>query len=622
MKRMAKHIIIAFFISCFVFILSFRNVFYESDIQLCDKLYQEEQLLDGTIMVLGIDERTLSEIGKFETWDRSIFADLLEILNSNPEARPALIGIDMMFFGKTDVVNDNLLAEAAGEYDNVVVGSSINFKTDFIEADGSFDVNYYGVELYEEPYPALKRNTKQGFLNTFPDGDGRIRDAMLEFTLPSGQVIPGFAYAMFEEYQKITGSNTRNLPPLDGNNQWYISYSSTAGGYNDGYSVVDVLQGTLPPEVFADAVVFIGPYATGMRDSYSTPIDYSQPMHGVEIHANMFQALLNQNYKTYAPDLLQCLIFAIVTFGAYFAFMFLSPLKSSLIMLIGTSAFVAGASYLGKHGLMIKIIYLPLALISLYVSWLVIHYIKNLLEKKKITDIFKKYVAPQIVDEIFKNSDKLSLGGQKREIASMFVDIRGFTPMSEMLSPEDVVEILNAYLDLTCKAIFKHNGTLDKFIGDATMAIFNAPIDMEDYIYKSVLTAWDIVAGGDELGVRLQKKYGRSVSFGIGIHCGPAVVGNIGNDVRMDYTAIGDTVNISARLESQARPGQVLLSQEVYEAVKDRITAVDLGVIELKGKANGVRVYGLAHINEYTQSAPLKTAGLTPGKGSISYKPE
>lgn len=616
MNKVAKHIIIAFSISIIVFILSFRNSLYDFDIRLCDQMYQEEQLLDGSVMVLGIDERALSEIGKFETWDRSVFADLLNILNSNPDARPALIGIDMMFFGATDAEGDRLLAEAAGRYDNVVVGSSINFKTDFIEQeDGGFHVDYYGVELYEEPYQELKGSTKQGFLNTFPDSDGRVRRAMLDFTLPTGQVIPSFTYIMYTEYQRIMGMDDGVLPPLEEDNRWYIPYSSIPGGYSDGYSVADVLRGTLPPELFADAVVFIGPYAAGMRDAYLTPIDYSQPMHGVEIHANIFQALLNQNYKVHVPGLLQSVIFAIVVFGAYFAFMLLPPKISFVIMLFGTGAYVAAARLLSERGMMVKLLYLPMTLILLYAGWLVIHYIADLMEKKKITDTFKKYVAPQIVDEIFKNSDKLLLGGQKREIASLFVDIRGFTSMSELLPPEEVVGILNEYLDLTCRMIFKHNGTLDKFIGDATMAVFNAPMDMDDYIYKCVLTAWDIVKGGDELAVHLQQKYGRTVSFGIGIHCGPAIVGNVGNNVRMDYTAIGDTVNISARLESQARAGQVLLSQTVYEAVKDRITAVDLGIIELKGKSQGVRIYGLAHINEYTDAEPLKTAGLAPGKG-------
>jgi len=156
-----------------------------------------------------------------------------------------------------------------------------------------------------------------------------------------------------------------------------------------------------------------------------------------------------------------------------------------------------------------------------------------------------------------------------------------------------VVEILNEYLALTTQAIFKNGGTLDKFIGDATMAVFNAPFDLDDYIYRAVCTARDIAAGSEELKEKLLARYGKTVSFGIGVNCGNAVVGNIGCDFRMDYTAIGDTVNTAARLESNAKRGQILISQDVYEAVKDRVEVTEVGVIPLKGKSNEVFVYQL-----------------------------
>jgi adenylate cyclase len=205
---------------------------------------------------------------------------------------------------------------------------------------------------------------------------------------------------------------------------------------------------------------------------------------------------------------------------------------------------------------------------------------------------FKKYVAPQIVEEISKQGDfSIKLGGENRDIAVLFVDIRGFTTMSEALEPEQVVAILNEYLALTTKSIFDNLGTLDKFVGDATMAVFNAPFDLPDYEYKAVCAAMDIVKGGEELEKVLFEKYGRSVGFGVGVHCGPAVVGNVGCDVRMDYTAIGDTVNTSARLEANAKKGQVLISDVLYERLKGRIRVNEIGVIPLKGKSNGVNVF-------------------------------
>ena len=173
------------------------------------------------------------------------------------------------------------------------------------------------------------------------------------------------------------------------------------------------------------------------------------------------------------------------------------------------------------------------------------------------------------------------------------MDIRGFTPLSESLKPAEVVEILNEYLNLTTNAIFKNSGTLDKFIGDATMAVFNAPFDLDDYEYKAVCAAWDIVAGAKELEQKCMERFGKSVAFGVGVNCGEAVVGNIGCDFRMDYTAIGDTVNTAARLESNAKRGQVLISEHIYQRVKDRVKVQEIGEIPLKGKSQGVCVYEL-----------------------------
>ena len=168
--------------------------------------------------------------------------------------------------------------------------------------------------------------------------------------------------------------------------------------------------------------------------------------------------------------------------------------------------------------------------------------------------------------------------------------------MSEALEPEQVVEILNQYLELTTECIFRNKGTLDKFAGDATMAVFNSPFDLEDYVYHAVCAAMDIVNGGIALEADLKKRFGRSIGFGVGVNCGPAVVGNIGCEFRMDFTAIGDTVNTAARLEANAGKGQVLISDEVYERLKDRIEVDTVGEIPLKGKSRNVFVYSLKAI--------------------------
>ncbi len=168
--------------------------------------------------------------------------------------------------------------------------------------------------------------------------------------------------------------------------------------------------------------------------------------------------------------------------------------------------------------------------------------------------------------------------------------------VEESLEPEKVVEILNHYLNLTTNAIFKNHGTLDKFVGDATMAVFNSPIDLDDYVFKAVCAAMDIVESGAALEEKLMKEMGRTIGFGVGVNCGPAVVGNVGCEFRMDFTAIGDTVNTAARLEANAKKGQVLISDEVYRRLEGRITAEEIGEIPLKGKSNKICVYSVTAV--------------------------
>jgi adenylate cyclase len=193
-----------------------------------------------------------------------------------------------------------------------------------------------------------------------------------------------------------------------------------------------------------------------------------------------------------------------------------------------------------------------------------------------------------------KGGDALELGGKIYDIAVLFVDIRGFTTMSESLEPQTVVEIINRYLTLTTECIMRHHGMLDKFVGDCTMAFWNAPVAQEDPVYLACCAAMDMLEGSKALGQELQERFGRTVSFGVGVNVGDAVVGNIGAPRRMDYTAIGDTVNTAARLEANAPGGTIYISRAVADALGDRAKTTSLGgSIPLKGKAAGFEVLKL-----------------------------
>ena len=336
-------------------------------------------------------------------------------------------------------------------------------------------------------------------------------------------------------------------------------------------------------------------------------------MFGCEIHANIIQSMLDGKSPVHAPLTIVSVIYAIAAGLIFWFFRRSKPGVTLCFMLLFIGLFAILAVWLNSIGLMLPILYFPLAVIAASGLSILHSYLSAAAEKRKISDTFKKYVAPQVVEEITRSGGySIRLGGESREIAVLFVDIRGFTPMSENLAPEQVVDILNSYLELTTNSIFRNGGTLDKFIGDATMAVFNAPFDLDDYIFKAVKTALDIVAGGDAIESKFLEKYGKSVGFGVGVNCGRAVVGNIGCSFRMDYTAIGDTVNTAARLESNAKRGQVLISEEVYQHVRDRVTVEPIGTIPLKGKSKSVFVYALTGLAETEPSEPYTESEHSP----------
>lgn len=559
------------------------NFLYDVDKSLQDTWYQEDTKRVMDITIIGIDQKSIEELGRFDTWPRTYMADAINKLS---QGKPAVIGIDVLFTGASDAEADQYLVQAAEAAGNVVVGVKglLGRKT---TRDG------LDVEGLEEPFDALNKVVRTGHINTRADDDGVVRSS-IEYFNYNGKIIDSFDKVIYDEFIKNTGAvPVENKPSPDFLHRKNISFEKNIGDF--GYiSFVDLLNGEIPVELQKDKIVLIGPYDYGMMDSYITPTDKHISMHGIEIHANILQNYILGSFKQPLPWSFTFLASAILCMLGYMISSRLKPGKAGLVILGVLILYMLGSRFLYFKGYMISIFY-PVALVILtYLIILVYRYLEEYFERRRITGIFSRYVAPQVVDQILKEGeDGLKLGGTRREISVLFVDIRGFTPLSEKMEPEEVVGILNLYLNLTASSIFANGGTVDKFIGDATMALFNAPLDLEDHEFKAVKAAWAMKQGAAALKQELEAKYGRSVSFGIGVNTGYAVVGNIGADFRMDYTAIGDTVNTAARLESNAKPDQILLSSTIYEKVKDRVQATSLGEIKVKGKEEGLLVYQL-----------------------------
>ncbi|MBP3684867.1 MAG: adenylate/guanylate cyclase domain-containing protein [Oscillospiraceae bacterium] len=577
-------------VAVLAFILCYSQCLYSFDKMVTDRIYQAPSVTSSAIKIIAIDERTIQTYGDISTWSREIPGQLVEKLNADPENAPAVIGFDVMYVTEKETEGDARFAKGCAAAGNVV--TAVNVVTEdrlSLQADGSLSLDNMHVKLVEYPYPSLKEAADYGFANTTQDRDGYIRYGLWSMDAGEEEIL-SLSARVYQRYCEHMGISPQQ-PKLISGSAFGFTFSGKSGDY-EVLSLCDVLDGKIDARVFRNSIVLVGAYAPGMQDSYNVAVQRGQQMYGVEIHANIIEALLEG--KTFAP--VSRLGYALTVTVIALAFLMIArrvkPIALTGLLVAVIALNVLTGKLLYDRGVAVGMVELPLVLILVYLYQVIAGYLSEVMKRRKVMNAFKKYVAPQVVEEISRKGDfEMVLGGENRHIAVLFVDIRGFTPMSESLRPEQVVEILNEYLTLTTTAIFKNGGTLDKFIGDATMAVFNAPFDLNDYIYRAVCTALDIAAGSDELEKKLLERFGKSVSFGIGVNCGPAVVGNIGCDFRMDYTAIGDTVNTAARLESNAKRGQILISSDVYQAVKDRIEANEIGVIPLKGKKDGALVY-------------------------------
>ena len=577
-------------------LVTYLGLFNRIDKWIQDYVFQQPKAVTGNVVVIGIDDDSLEELGAYNTWDRGNMAAALSELAQDKDNLPAVVAIDTLYTGTTAAKQDDSLVSAVAGLPKVITATAGVFGSQYIQNDdGKTDLAEHRVITYNEPYEALKNVSVQGHINAMYDLDGVLRHALLYIDVPKEngdtQRVFSMAYEAARAYQEQNGK-TLLLPRTDSRGHYYLSYSAIPGTYDDGYNIADLIRGDVPSDYYAGKIVLIGPYSVGLQDEYFTTIDRARKMYGVEVQANAIEAFLRHDYKFEMSDELQALITLLLCAALLSLFLKLKLVPSGIIMTVIGAATFAGAYVFYDNGLIVHPLWFPLGTLVMYVVAVGIKYFRSAIEKMKITRTFERYVAPEIVDEILKEGvDNLSLGGKTCDIAVLFVDVRGFTTMSEHLSPEKVVYVLNKYLTMASDCVERNKGTLDKFVGDAMMAFWGAPIPQENAVYNSVKTAMEIIDGASKVSNELKEEIGVELQVGIGINYGPAVVGNMGAEKHMDYTAIGDTVNTAARLESNAPAGTLYVSRAVADRLGSKIRYTSLGSsIRLKGKAEGFEV--------------------------------
>ncbi|WP_411823507.1 CHASE2 domain-containing protein [Leptospira sp. 'Mane'] len=419
----------------------------------------------------------------------------------------------------------------------------------------------------------------------------------------------------FEEHDIMASPNEKReiVIPIDYEGQMEINF--VGGRYsfkqNEIFEVTNDWDSDLLASNQIDNQIFLVAmyYATGRGASKDTHLSPFGDMSGIEHHAHAINTILNQDFMASVPNWAIFLIYI----GLGLMIGFLQPRVKThwgfAIMLTQLLLYGGIALYIFQEFNLITV--LPSVTIEQIVVFIAIIGFRILTEEenvKYIRQTFSKFVSKDVVDELLKHPDNLALGGSKREITIFFSDVRGFTTISEALGPEDLVKLLNEYLSAMTDLIIEYKGTIDKYMGDAIMAFWGAPVPLEDHAYYACVAA---LAQLEHLKV-LQKIWAERnvpvIDIGIGLNSGPAVVGNMGSSHRMEYTCMGDTINLGSRLEGSNKMygTNVIISEYTYEKVKDRVVARELDLVRVKGKTQPVRIYELLGITNPEDMEKMK----------------
>lgn len=471
--------------------------------------------------------------------------------------------------------------------------------------DDSYLIRAYAPEANLKILSAAAANS--GYFNMTPDSDGSMRWSPLVIKFRNNYY-SSLALSVLQQYLdwpqfslNLAGYGTESIKigditiPTDESGRLLVNYLGPAKTFPH-YSISDIIMGRIPADKIRGKIVLVGATATGIYDLRVTPFGATYP--GVEIHATVIDNILHRNFLTHSGLIRFMDICAIILFGLLMGMIIprLRAVTGILFSLIILGIFVAANMFIfSNYNIWLNIIYPALTMIVIYLAITVYRYVTEEREKKKIRGAFQYYLTASVINEMLKDPSKLKLGGDKKNLSVLFSDIRGFTTISEKLSPEDLVHLLNEYLTAMTDIVFKYDGTLDKYMGDAIMAIFGAPLDQPDHARRACQTALDMM---NELH-RLQKKWQTEgkppLNIGIGINSGDMVVGNMGSQMRFDYTVMGDMVNLGSRLEGTNKEygSNIIFSEFTYNAIKDSMCCRELDSVRVKGKKLPVKIYEL-----------------------------
>jgi len=599
-----------------------------------------EESVSRDIIIVDIDEKSIKELGQWP-WERNKFAKILQNLS---DSGAGIIGLDIVF-SEADKTSPNRLAE---EFDikgidfpnyDTILAKTISQTPTILGYIFDFDVKN-GQEAPQIPAIFVQKHKStleylpkaagvttnleliqdagysSGYMNNIPDDSGIIRSVPL-FIEYDMQIYPSLAFEMYRiglgadkvvlKYSEVGIDdivlNSQHIKS-DRFGKLHLNFRGPFRSYKY-ISAVDIYKNDFNKETISGKYIFIGTSAYGLMDLRSTPMD--SVIAGVEIHANMLDNLLQQD-MLFKPNWVESLNLFIVLFIVFVMLFIFSRLSLSIFIPIYIMSFLSllwlNYYMLFELHIILNLLFPMIAMVLSLVSVLGVNYMFETQQKELVKSSFSKKVSKQVMEDLLLDPYSTDLSAREVNATVYFSDIRSFTTISEELkSPKRITDFLNFYMNIMVESIEKNSGTIDKFIGDAVMAYWNAPLEVKNHADKAVQSAIEQVNKRDEINKTIRKKFGFDVDYGIGINTANVVVGEIGSYGRSDYTIIGDGVNLASRLEGLCKPYKVrlIISEFTKELLIEEYVVQLLDIVKVKGKHESVKIYEVLSLGKASE---------------------
>jgi adenylate cyclase len=607
------------------------------------------------VVIVDIDEASLREIGQWP-WPRTVIADLITRLRA---AGAVAVGFDVIFaepdrmspavaagsFRGLDAEtreklaalpsNDAVFAEAIKKAGGIVVGeTAASQAAPRAEGENAPQTGFAIVGPNPRPFlvtfPGLLRNIPpieqaaagRGMFSIDPEPDGIVRRVPVVMEA-QGQLAPALTMEMLRVVSRAgailiradqAGVKTVAVPglevPTDGRGRFWVYFNKRDPARS--VSATDVLNGRVAPDRLRGRLVLIGTSATGLLDIKTTPVQPDMP--GVEVHAQILENILTKSLLASPGYAIGAEIIAAVVFGL--AIIVAAPMLPAAIVVALGAALIAGLIgiswyFFVEHHLLIDFTYPLISCWLIYLVLTFVNYFREQQQRQQIRSAFGFYLSPPLVEQLARSPEKLVLGGEERRMTILFSDVRGFTTISEHYKddPQGLTQLMNRFLTPLTNAIIERKGTIDKYIGDAIMAFWNAPVDDDEHEANACDAALEMLARAEVLNGELKREAEASggvympLRIGIGLNSGPCVVGNMGSDFRFNYSVLGDTVNLASRLESRTKDYRLslVIGSRTAERAKEKFATMEIDLIQVKGKKQPELVFtvlGRAEVSE------------------------